>query len=660
MSSPQAKIWTRRFTRQAGPDADAPMDAAAMGQITDSFGKYLLQSDKSHLMTFDDHVSYFWEQSQKSPQTCSVATFVVADGAHVDRAKIPGDDKSWFDAHVRLITTVVPATERGTMFFIVGSDEVKNPARFLQAMSWDGKAFHYYAVEKINDGDRGWTYQGSSADAFTDGDNYNAAYLGPFNGHVNGACIMKELHRPWMHWHVGARHISDCMTQTQIEFLKTIPYLSRDNGLFQGASVKPADSLEGVIGPLVTTWSDNRAKKDFTYHDDAGRIRPLELPQNVHRWMAHLLLTTTVNFASANFNTNDDTKWNAPQDHFFNSELLANADYSSLVPDTTPSFSYSLEHYHDIIKDLRISLLQEAHGPVPVPGVPSVKLAPGTLGGGKQTDSHDVTDFLEVATDTEGIDIQFVTLQSSLEDAAGVMSMQSPSNRFFLFSAAAADQDDGGPIASVAAFPLNGGDDDNPSPKRLISEKAVRTILALDFCNPVYSWRRGVLMQYLPAETKLKASKTDYDLEENFVAAIRESSYAGQEDSPENGFLKIYDAGADKGTINESISNYMDVVNERIGTRDGLKDYLMLAESRRRLYRPLPLNENGVQLPYAIALPTDWKPIEMMEDGTVQDIPERGLQFLRCWTGSLHGYDPHVLPQQGCFPKPAARRCPRA
>jgi hypothetical protein len=35
-----------------------------------------------------------------------------------------------------------------------------------------------------------WNYFGKSMDAFG-----ASEYLGPFNGHVNGACIMKELHK---------------------------------------------------------------------------------------------------------------------------------------------------------------------------------------------------------------------------------------------------------------------------------------------------------------------------------------------------------------------------------------------------------------------------------------------------------------------------------
>ena len=41
-------------------------------------------------------------------------------------------------------------------------------------------------------GNRAWVYQGNSLEAFSDNSAYDASYLGPFNGHVNGALIMKE------------------------------------------------------------------------------------------------------------------------------------------------------------------------------------------------------------------------------------------------------------------------------------------------------------------------------------------------------------------------------------------------------------------------------------------------------------------------------------
>jgi hypothetical protein len=94
--------------------------------------------------------------------------------------------------------------------YIVGPDQVKATDRFLQVASWDGAVFRFYAVCKTNQNEcfilinsqfdqieipgasKAWVYQGNSFDAFSDNSAYDSAYLGPFNGHVNGALIMKE------------------------------------------------------------------------------------------------------------------------------------------------------------------------------------------------------------------------------------------------------------------------------------------------------------------------------------------------------------------------------------------------------------------------------------------------------------------------------------
>lgn len=74
----------------------------------------------------------------------------------------------------------------------------------------------------------------------------------------------------------------------------------------------------------------------------------------------------------------------------------------------------------------------------------------------------------------------------------------------------------------------------------LIPEKAFRALMMVDFWNPVYSWRRGVLMQYLPQKTNYDGEK-QYDLESSFTAAIRKSHYvnAANKDSPESNFLEL-------------------------------------------------------------------------------------------------------------------------
>ena len=55
---------------------------------------------------------------------------------------------------------------------------------------------------------KAWIYQGNSFDAFTDNSSYDSAYLGPFNGHVNGALIMKER-KAWVRYPPSLASIID-------------------------------------------------------------------------------------------------------------------------------------------------------------------------------------------------------------------------------------------------------------------------------------------------------------------------------------------------------------------------------------------------------------------------------------------------------------------
>lgn len=287
-------------------------------------------------------------------------------------------------------------------------------------------------------------------------------------------------------------------------------------------------------------------------------------------------------------------------------------------PLTNFSAEFRPEDYNPAIQFLGISLLQEWDSETsPSPKVDVVQLPKGTLGGGKQTDSYNITNFLKVKENSEGDLIYFVVLQSSLEDKWGVLNL----------------------------------------PSSLVDNTLMKCILLLDFYNPVYSWRRGVLMQYLPKTTSLDGDK--YDMETAWIANIRKSSHASEAGSPEYEFLDLYCHPPSCSAIETRFRDYLGKVNVRLKTQEGVTDFMKLAESRRRIYRPLPLDEFGMTLPYALNLPTDWKLIEMKEDATVTEIPERGLKFLNGWTGTLHGYDPHLLPPDGCYAQAGGAKCPR-
>ena len=276
-------------------------------------------------------------------------------------------------------------------------------------------------------------------------------------------------------------------------------------------------------------------------------------------------------------------------------------------------FTFDIAIYQKARASLGLSLLQEVDpddvSSLP-PEIPKVTLKPGTLGGGKQTGEHDWVVFIETAANTEGI--PFVILQSSLEDAQGVMAIQQ----------------------------INLG---NGFPESLLSDKAFQALTMIDFCNPIYSWRRGVLWHYVPSSTTLQGQV--YDFEANFVSAIRNSAFAKNPESPECQFLAYYDGNKSASDYQDIIAQYLTAVATQLNTDDGMTQYLLLAESRRRIYRPLPLDEFGFTLPYATKIPLDSPFLEMSENGKTQAIPSRGLQFLLSWSDTLWSFDPKLLPQ---------------
>ena len=80
-----------------------------------------------------------------------------------------------------------------------------------------------------------------------------------------------------------------------------------------GATVTTADLLEPLILSGVQAWFKQHQKNDF--FDEKGQL--LTQPNNIQRWVAHLLLTTTINIAGAS-----NQGFVVPPDHFLDNELL--------------------------------------------------------------------------------------------------------------------------------------------------------------------------------------------------------------------------------------------------------------------------------------------------------------------------------------------------
>ena len=304
---------------------------------------------------------------------------------------------------------------------------------------------------------------------------------------------------------------------------------------------------------------------------------------------------------------------------------------------------FTQQQYNQAIASLGLSMIQEvALVPQPWPAN-YFELSWRALGRGDNGNVQTMLGFQKVLENSEG-QAPFNILQPSLEDAQGVSKMQQ--------------------LKKVAGTP--------PTWIGLFSLNTVIAILMVDFWNPVYSWRRGVLMQYVPRNANYDSTTKSYDLEFNFIQNVRNSSYvqAAVEDSPEYQFIQLLSVNLQ--TNQGNIQAYFNSIQQRIQMQpvQALQDYMALAESRRRIYRPLPLDEFGYSMPYALNIAPDAPLVEMTATGTIQPIASRGVNFFTAWTTSLANSDPQIIPSPSnsgisgpvtaqSLPKPArlALRC---
>ena len=198
------------------------------------------------------------------------------------------------------------------------------------------------------------------------------------------------------------------------------------------------------------------------------------------------------------------------------------------------NFPFKLPHYNAAVDTLDLVLMQE----VPAGTPHSDTYAQYTIGDhrvkGDRGVGYEQMSFL-VTQKGEG-KFRFTTLQASLEDAIGISKMQK--------------------------VPTGEGQ----KTISLLRPHTLRALLLLDFWNPIYSWQRGVLMQYVPETTTLVQGSGDpsFDLEENFVTAIEVSSPAKEDGSPEQRFLKLRSQFADSSDggdtlFKSAVGKYCDV-----------------------------------------------------------------------------------------------------
>lgn len=191
--------------------------------------------------------------------------------------------------------------------------------RFLQVMGWDEQSgvFHFYERQ------RGvWVWAGQSFHALEE----PSRGSGPFDSHVNGSLVMKELKAPWIHW-----HSVDATVPPEI-LAPDDP--ARDDLLFTSRS--GAELFEkSVVRPGIRRWTDARLSRTT---DADGTVRQIPF------LLRQLFETTSVNLVSSftqSSRIDAGSQVDLPKTFFYDADSLT--DTLQLV--APPALNVSGAHY---------------------------------------------------------------------------------------------------------------------------------------------------------------------------------------------------------------------------------------------------------------------------------------------------------------------------
>ncbi|MFI6449311.1 hypothetical protein [Kitasatospora sp. NPDC050543] len=152
----------------------------------------------------------------------------------------------------------------------------------------------------------------------------------------------------------------------------------------------------------------------------------------------------------------------------------------------------------------------------------------------------------------------------------------------------------------------------------VIPAKFAACALMVDFTNPVFSADRARLMDYVPT-----AATAVEDLAATTAQAIVAAAGAGlPATSPEARFAADWALPESdwRQVFARRIDAYLGAAAARIATRAGFDDYVRLAESRRREFKAMRLNEFELTLPVT-NIPAGAPRMAMREDATVAPRP---------------------------------------
>lgn len=224
--------------------------------------------------------------------------FLVADGGQLSWTPETDD----LDRLLRFVITRQRGNEPNLLVSSHTVADSESNEHFLQLLAWDAKnkVFNFYERRLGT-----WIWAGNSHHALAP----ETRGQGPFDSHVNGALVMKELRTPWHNWHSQAVSIQDSALAPDDPL--------RNDELFTGKI--GAEELEIFVRAGIRRW--NQARFDHYISEDK------KILHNVSFLMKQVIDTTTVNLTTSIQRSKQITEnkvLNLPSSFFINLEAFEN------------------------------------------------------------------------------------------------------------------------------------------------------------------------------------------------------------------------------------------------------------------------------------------------------------------------------------------------
>jgi hypothetical protein len=249
------------------PKPMLPVEVGAL--LRDPFAELLLKrgtfplSLRSLLTAFDA----FNNTAEGLPEQ---ASFLVADGGHIHWTP----ETDLLNRQFRLVITRGSGGEFDVLISASTVVDSEIDLHFLQLLGWDSQNQVYNYYQRLYGT---WIWAGNSQHALEPA----TRGKGPFDSHVNGSLVMKELKRPWTHWHSMSASINNEVLAPD-DPLRSEPLFSNKAG---------AELLElGIVKPGIVRWNSARLARSIAADGTIFDVPYL---------MRQVLETTTVNLVSS-------------------------------------------------------------------------------------------------------------------------------------------------------------------------------------------------------------------------------------------------------------------------------------------------------------------------------------------------------------------------